>query len=200
MIAFLRGKIVEKKSEQLILDVQGVGYQVWIPRTTFEQLPTVGEAITINTYHHIVDNDQNLFGFYEPADKELFQLLITVKNIGPKLGLAIISGMSGAEIMEAISQHNIAALSSISGIGKKTAERMILELKDKLDTLSAEFRYNTEAAEPASELKAEALSALQSLGYRKKEAQKAINRTLKQQDSFDSVTELVKSALAEFNR
>jgi len=200
MIAFLRGKIIEKKPDLLVLDVQGVGYQVWIPQTTYEQLPATGENITINTYHHIVDNDQNLFGFYEPADKELFQLLITVKNIGPKLGLAIISGMSGAEIMEAISQHNISALSSISGIGKKTAERMILELKDKLDSLDRDFDYTGGGTEPASETKTEALSALQSLGYRKKEAQKAINLALKKQVNYKSVTDLVKSALAEFSR
>jgi len=199
MITFLRGKIIEKEPERLTLDVQGVGYAVGIPNSTYQQLPPTGETITIETYHHITDNNQTLYGFYQKSDKNLFKLLITVKNIGPKLGLAILSGMNGKEIIKAISQQDKTALASISGIGKKTAERMILELKEKMEKIAGEFDMSTDDGAPG-ELKSEALSALESLGYRKKDAEKALKKALDNQQEFGTVNDLVKKALSEFGR
>jgi len=198
MIAFLQGKIVDKNSEQLILDVNGVGYQVGIPTSTYEALPAIGETVTIQTYHHVTENDQMLFGFHSISDKNLFKLLITVKNIGPKLGLAILSGMQAGDIIKAIATHDITGLSSISGIGKKTAERMVLELKDKMEKM--EGVYDTTSPKISSSLKQEALSALESLGYKRKDANKALNQAMSEAQNFDGVTDLVKKALAEFNR
>ena len=132
MIAYLKGKIVQKSEDRLILDVRDVGYGVEISNQTFQTLPEKGKELEILIYHHFTDSDQRLFGFTSQKEKNLFERLITVKGIGPKLGLTILSGMSAPELIQAIVTQNTSALSGISGIGKKTAERMVLELKDKL--------------------------------------------------------------------
>lgn len=199
MIAYLHGSLAVKKQEYAIIDVHGVGYEVEISSQTFEELPVEGEELKLLVHHHITDNDQRLFGFFSPEEKQLFELLITVKGVGPKLGLTILSGLPAPQITAAIVQSDKTALSQISGIGKKTAERMILELKDKITDISAEIASGVTAT-VSGNLKEEAVSALESLGFRKRDAEKAVNSAARDGNGFDNVQQLVKQALSQLNR
>lgn len=197
MIAFLNGILSTKKEDELIIDVSGVGYKVEISTQTYSTLPDIGKELKILIYHHITDSDQRLFGFASAREKNLFERLITVKGIGPKLGLTILSGMAAPNLMEAIVTQDTSALSGISGIGKKTAERMVLELKDKLFDES-QPSVATGRIESRSK-REEALSALEALGFKKKEAEQMVNQiTAKNQDS--SVSDIVKQALGQSKR
>jgi len=199
MIAYLNGTLAEKHHDYAILEVQGIGYEVEISTQTYEQLPGEGEKLKLLIHHHITDNDQRLFGFSSPEEKELFELLITVKGVGPKLGLTILSGLPAPQITAAIVQSDKGALTQISGIGKKTAERMLLELKDKIADISAEVAAGS-AASVSGNLKQEAVSALESLGFRKRDAEKAVTSAAGENGSIDDVQELVKKALSLLNR
>lgn len=197
MIAYLKGTLAQKSSDALIIDVQGVGYRVEISTLTFEELPKEGTEIKLLIHHHITDNDQRLFGFFSSDEKELFELLNTVKGVGPKLGLTILSGLPAAQIIEAVLQADKAALSQISGIGKKTAERMILELKDKIADISSASASS--ASTVSGNLKEEAVSALESLGFKKRDAEKAVGAASRENDVSD-VQELVKKSLTQLKR
>lgn len=197
MIAYLNGILSVKTGDELIVDVSGVGYKVEISTETYQTLPEAGKEIKILIYHHFTDSDQRLFGFATSKEKNLFERLITVKGIGPKLGLTILSGMPAPNLMEAIVTQDTSALSAISGIGKKTAERMVLELKDKLFDES-QPSVSTGSIEKRSK-REEALSALEALGFRKKEAEQMVN-TIITQGSSDTVSDIVKQALAESKR
>ena len=131
MIAFLKGFIEEKKSDSVLLDVQGVGYKVEVSGQTIDQLVSEGSEVKLLIYHHITDSDQRLFGFFSVNEKLLFEELITVKGVGPKLGLTILSGLPVSNLISAITSGDSAALSRVPGIGKKTAERIIVELREK---------------------------------------------------------------------
>ena len=197
MIAFLNGKLDSKNQDRLILDVNGVGYRVEISTQTFETLPETGNKLKILIYHHITDNDQRLFGFATNKEMNLFERLITVKGIGPKLGLTILSGMPAANLMEAIVTQNTASLSKISGIGKKTAQRMVLELKDKLFDESQPSVVS--GSNGARSRRDEAISALEALGFRKVDGEQMVHQiTAKQPDA--TVSDIVKQALSRLNR
>lgn len=198
MIAYLKGTVYSKSENQLILEVRDVGYQLEISTQTLEQLPPRGEKVELLVHHHITDNDQRLFGFLGQNEKDLFELLITVKGVGPKLGLTILSGLPAEEITGAIVQKDKGKLSEIKGIGKKTAERMILELKDKVSEM-VDATYTQAAGAVSGNLKGEAVSALQSLGFRKKDSEKAVSMAVKNGNSAQNVQELVKMALAQLN-
>ena len=197
MIAYLKGKIVQKSEDRLILDVRDVGYGVEISNQTFQTLPEKGKELEILIYHHFTDNDQRLFGFTSQKEKNLFERLITVKGIGPKLGLTILSGMSAPELIQAIVTQNTSALSGISGIGKKTAERMVLELKDKL-FVEGEPSLVSPGGEQLDK-RSEAVSALEALGFKKRDAEKTVQSTVSADGSL-TVSEIVKKALTEMNR
>ena len=199
MIAYLNGTLSEKHQDYAIVDIQGVGYEVEISTQTFEQLPAEGKQLKLLIHHHFTDNDQRLFGFASPEEKELFELLITVKGVGPKLGLTILSGLPAPQITAAIVQSDKNALTRISGIGKKTAERMLLELKDKITDVSVELAADA-AGSVSGNLKQEAVSALESLGFRKRDAEKAVRSAAGDNGSIDNVQELVKKALSLLNR
>jgi Holliday junction DNA helicase RuvA len=197
MIAFLNGILSSKQKDELIIDVSGVGYKVEISSLTFETLPDSGKELKILIYHHFTDSDQRLFGFASAREKNLFERLITVKGIGPKLGLTILSGMPAANLMEAIVTQDTAALSGISGIGKKTAERMVLELKDKLFDES-QPSVATGSIENRSK-REEAVSALEALGFRKRDAEQTVHQiTVKNADI--SISDMVKQALSQLKR
>ena len=200
MIAFLIGRLAKKSSDEAIINCHGVGYQVGISTNTFSQLPAPGEEIKLLTYHHITENEQRLFGFYSDDEKRLFQLLITVKSIGPKLGLAILSGMEPDEIIQAIQQSNHKMLSSISGVGKKTAERLVLELKDKIDDISPEQMQPEMPAGGKSALTDEVISGLEALGYANRDATRAAIAAQKDNRDIQSVQALLKKALQYMNR
>ncbi|MCC5907432.1 MAG: Holliday junction branch migration protein RuvA [Balneolaceae bacterium] len=194
MIAYLNGQIASKRENECILDVHGVGYLVEISSQTLETLPANGENAKLLIYHHITDSDQRLFGFTTQKEKNLFERLITVKGIGPKLGLTILSGMEAATLMEAIVTQNTSALSGISGIGKKTAERMVLELKDKLfdESQPSVVSGDTQARSRLEE----AISALEALGFNKRQASQAVNGIAGKMPKA-TVSDIVKQALAQ---
>lgn len=197
MIAYLKGSVGQKESNEVVIDVAGVGYQVEISAQTFETLPQPGENIKLLIYHHITDSDQRLFGFSSRKEKNLFERLITVKGIGPKLGLTILSGMPAPELIEAIVTQNTAALSGISGIGKKTAQRMVLELKDKLFDESEPSIVSKDGK--TLDRKEESISALLALGFRKTDAQKIVS-SITSEDPKSGVSDIVKRALSEMKR
>ena len=200
MIAYLKGTLARKFSEHVILDVHDVGYEVEISTQTFEQLPPEGKEVKLLIHHHFTDNDQRLFGFYTKDEKELFELLITVKGVGPKLGLTILSGLPANQIIEAILHSDKSALSRITGIGKKTADRMILELKDSMSKIATPTVTGSGKSGVSGNLKEEAISALESLGFKKRDAEKAVLMAAREGDFNGDVKDLVKKALTKLNR
>ena len=200
MIAFLRGKLVSKASSEALIDIQGIGYQVEISANTFAQLPSLEQTVTLKIYHHITESEQRLFGFYTQDEKNLFQQLITVKSIGPKLGLSILSGMEPRRIIEAIQYGDHKALAGISGVGKKTAERLVMELKDNMGDISVDQMEPESLTENAQHTTQEVVAALESLGYSSREANKAAIAAQKDQSDHAEVSELVKRALFYMSR
>lgn len=200
MIAYLKGLIHAKTTEHIIVNVRDVGYQLEISDQTLEELPAEGEEVELLVYHHITDNDQRLFGFVDQNEKDLFELLITVKGVGPKLGLTILSGLPAQKITGAIVQEDKSALSQIKGIGKKTAERMILELKDKMSEMVDATYTPGDTSGVSGNLKEEAVSALQSLGFKKRDSEEAVTLAAKGKDIDGNVQELVKRALSQLNK
>lgn len=199
MIAYLKGTLAQKHTESIIVDVHDVGYEVEISSQTYEQLPAEGKDLKLLIHHHITDNDQRLFGFFSSDEKELFELLNAVKGVGPKLGLKILSGLPASQIIQAILQSDKAALSQISGIGKKTAERMILELKDKIGEI-ATVTSSPSGTSPSGNLKDEAISALESLGFKKRDAEKAVLAAARENNGNEDVQKLIKNALTQLKR
>lgn len=199
MIAYLKGTLAKKTTEAIIIDVHDVGYEVEISSQTFEQLPAEGKDLKLLIHHHITDSDQRLFGFFSSDEKELFELLNAVKGVGPKLGLKILSGLPAAQIIQAILQSDKAALSQISGIGKKTAERMILELKDKIGEI-ATVTSAPSGSSVSGDLKEEAISALESLGFKKRDAEKAVLMAARENETDEDVQMLIKNALTQLKR
>jgi holliday junction DNA helicase RuvA len=197
MIAYLNGTLVTKKEQECILDVGGVGYRVEISTQTLETMPGNGNELKLLVYHHITENDQRLFGFATQKEKNLFERLITVKGIGPKLALTILSGMQAPALMEAIVTQDTNALGSISGIGKKTAQRMVLELKDKLfdESQPSVISGDTESRSKRDE----AVSALEALGFSKRDSAQMVNQ-IAGKSPKTSVSEIVKQALAMSKR
>ncbi|HET8864662.1 MAG TPA: Holliday junction branch migration protein RuvA [Gracilimonas sp.] len=198
MIAFLKGYIEEKKEGVVILDVSGVGYRVEISSITQEQLESAGSEVKLLIYHHITDSDQRLFGFFSSDEKALFEKLITVKGVGPKLGLTILSGLPAAQLIGAITNSEAGTLSKVPGIGKKTAERIIVELKDKLSEYAASAGV-TPTSSSESSVTGEAISALESLGFKKKESEQAVMKALKETESEDASV-IIKKALVSLNK
>lgn len=199
MIAYLKGKLADKASGAIIVDVHDVGYEVEISSQTYEQLPAEGKELKLLIHHHITDNDQRLFGFFSSDEKELFELLNAVKGVGPKLGLKILSGLPAPQIIQAIVQSDKTALSQISGIGKKTAERMILELKDKIGEIAATATGGSDIS-VSGDKKEEAISALESLGFKKRDAEKAVVAAARENAADGDVQMLIKNALAQLKR
>ncbi len=183
MIAHLSGTLFAKHATSVILDVGGVGYEVTIPVSTFYDMDEPGSQLQLRIYTHVREDALQLFGFRTLRERELFQMLISVSGIGPKSGIAMLSGMSADEIIAAIRTNNLARLTSIPGVGRKTAERLVIELRDKMTSLSSpaleEQFATTEGAQTAvteDALRDDALSALLNLGYQKAAAEKAVTQ------------------------
>jgi Holliday junction DNA helicase RuvA len=196
MIAFLKGNIEEKKSDHVLIDVQGVGYKVEASTQTLDQLKEKTD-VKLLIHHHITENDQRLFGFYTRGEKDLFEKLITVKGVGPKSGLTIVSGLPASQLINAISSSDVAALSRVPGIGKKTAERIILELRDKL-VPAGTTTDNSDFSVKEGSLVGEVISALESLGFKKREAEMAAIKVIKANENSD-VSSAIKAALKILN-
>jgi len=171
MIAHLRGKLLAKHPNQAIVETAGVGYDVTISIPTFSELTSVGSEVALHIHTHVREDQLALYGFGRPEEKQLFEKLITVSGIGPKLGITILSGMPADDMVSAIRGNDIARLTRIPGIGKKTSERMVLELRDKLPV---ETHGQIAAAPPLSTVQEDVLSALVNLGYQRGSAEKAL--------------------------
>ena len=197
MITFLDGTLAAALPTQAIVDVQGVGYELSIPLSSYDRLPVVGQPVRILTHLHVREDAHILYGFMTAAERDLFRLLVNnVSGIGPKLALAVLSGMSVGNFKSAVVNGDVAMLSKISGLGKKTAERIVLELKDKLGVAAAWEAASSANAPTAEQGHAnEAVLALIALGYKQVDAHKAV-RDLQEKEHRDaSAEELVKLAL-----
>lgn len=200
MIASVTGTLLRKSPTEIVVDVQGIGYGITIPLSTYEALGAERSRVTVLTYLHVREDALQLFGFATEGEREAFRLLISVSGIGPKIAQSILSGISVAELRNHITAGNIGALSTVPGIGRKTAERLILELREKLGRLDTTERAVSEA-DPESRMRAEALMALTSLGYNRVIAEKALRTALQELNGTPaSVEELIKSSLRHITR
>ncbi len=177
MIALIRGVLARRAPESVIVDVNGVGYRLLIPLTTFYRLPEEGSTVSLHVHTCVREDAFLLYGFLSTVEKELFEKLISVSKIGPKIGLNIISGLPAEELRSAIARHDVVKLSSIPGVGVKTAERLILELRDKIGSAPADeegVRPVHPAGQEERRVLDEVLGALVNLGYKRKDAEKVL--------------------------
>ena len=201
MIAHLSGTLLSKNPNSVIVDVSGVGYEVSIPVSTFYELEDTGSNVKLRIYTHVKEDALQLYGFKTARERELFINFISVSGIGPKIGIALLSGMSADELIASIKSNNLARLTLIPGVGKKTAERLIVDLREKMAALSTaqlEEHTGTEAAtaEASSEdsVRSQALSGLMNLGYQRSAADKAIDAALSEGGDI-SVESVLKRSL-----
>lgn len=186
MIAHLSGTLLSKQATSVILDVGGVGYEITIPVSTFYDLEDPGATVQLRIYTHVREDALQLYGFKTARERELFMRLISVSGIGPKLGITLLSGMSADEMIASIRTNNLARLTLIPGVGRKTAERLVMELRDKVAALSSEElekELGAKAAEGAplptgDSMRSDVLSALLNLGYQRSSAEKAVTAAL----------------------
>lgn len=193
MIGYLSGKIKSSKPTRLLLDVNGVGYVVNISINTFEKI-TNKEAVSLFVHTHVKEDSISLYGFYNESEKEMFEHLISVNGIGPKLALGVLSGITTEDLKEAIEEGNVSRIVSVPGIGRKTAERLVLELKTKVRDVVAEESGTTHHG-----VKQEAVAALTTLGYNIATAEKTIHLILSSSPAL-TLEELIKKALGELNK
>ncbi len=192
MIGVLTGKLALKKPTKIILDVNGIGFEVNISLGSFEKLPEEGAAVTMYTYLAVREDAMTLYGFSSQQEKEMFELLITVNGIGPKLALNILSGTPTQELKTAIQTQNLSRLVSVPGVGRKTAERILIDLRDKVEKLEA-----SSDVFKASTVRDDAVAALLTLGYNRNAAEKAVRDVLKDNSAIE---DLIKDALAELKK
>jgi holliday junction DNA helicase RuvA len=196
MIAHLRGRLLAKHPNQAVVETGGVGYDITISVPTFSDLPGAGNEVALHIHTHVREDLIALYGFLHPAEKQLFERLITVTGIGPRLAITILSGMPADEMVSAIRGNDVAKLTRIPGIGKKTAERMVLELRDKLPHEA----FGEMAAAPArSSIEEDVLSALMNLGYQRPAAERAL-ASVSRNGQGGSFELLFREALAALSR
>ena len=197
MIALISGKIVYKGISHVIVDVQGVGYRVFIPLTTFYELPESGQPITLHVHTSVKQDAINLFGFYTDQERDIFQLMISVSGIGPKVAMNILSGISAHDLLRAISGGDVGKLVKIPGVGKKMAERLVLELKEKfVKKMAADQVSDAGIQNRADEiLREDVLSALVNLGYKNNVARDALDKVLRSSEEELEMDKLLKKTL-----
>ena len=197
MIAFLSGKLLDKQANTVIIDVGGVGYEVSIPLSTFYELGDAGTDVQLRIYTHVREDAIQLFGFKTERERELYLKLISVQGIGARSGITLLSGMSADEIISAIRSNNLIKLTSIPGVGKKTAERLVIELRDKINDVPAgdgDGAVVTTSEAAGESVFEDALSALVNLGYQKNAAEKALKQAM-QDGTEASVQKLLRRGL-----
>ncbi|MFV0594516.1 Holliday junction branch migration protein RuvA [Shewanella sp.] len=201
MIGRLRGVLIEKQAPEVLIDVNGVGYELQMPLTSFYELPEVNQPTTVYTHFVVREDAQLLYGFITKQERSLFRLLIKANGVGPKLALTILSGMTASEFVGCVERDDIVTLVKLPGVGKKTAERLLVEMRDKLKSLmeasmgsEREFvlQSNYSPAPTVNSAEEDAISALISLGYKPPQASKAVSAAYK--EGMDSET-LIKAAL-----
>jgi Holliday junction DNA helicase RuvA len=174
MIAYLKGKLLQKNTNQIILDLKGVGYSVWIPLSTFLKIGETGDEAELLVYTHMSDSSISLYGFYTEEEKEIFLKLISISGIGPKIGLNILSGIEVSDLEDAIRRGDVARISLVPGIGKKTAMRIAMELQEKL--VKKEQILKTTGFQEREDL----ISALTNMGFKRKEVEKIVDDVIKE--------------------
>lgn len=194
MIAYLKGILAHKSPDFVIIDVNGVGYGLSVSLNTFYQLPEPGRDVFLHTYTYVREDILQLYGFGTTEEKRLFLELIAISGVGPRVALHILSGMSPEEFHQTVIEHNVKRLQKIPGVGKKTAERILLELKHKLK-VPEEISKGLPAGADESSITADAMSALMNLGYKQNEAHNAISRAYKKLGKNASLEDLLKEAL-----
>ena len=196
MIASLTGVLKSKSPTEILIDVNGVGYSVTIPLSTYERLGEVESKVTLLTHLHVREDVMQLFGFATPEERFLFKLLITVNGIGPKIAQGILSGITVTDLKQHIEHENISALTAIPGVGRKTAERLIIELRDKIGKMVSVSSGSIPSQGEDGDLRQEALLALTSLGYNRPVAEKALRQVFTETKGEKlSLQELIKRAL-----
>lgn len=199
MIAYIAGKLAVKKPTEAIVDVQGVGYLIQIPTSTFQALPDVGQPVQLMTHYVVREDAHLLFGFATEAERTLFQTMIAVSGVGPKLGLAALSAMRPDELRDRVIDGDASMLTRIPGVGRKTAERLVVELRDRLAKVDLGDTGSplSGGSEERAAARADALLALEALGFNRAGAERALRKTLRQHPGVQSADELVRLALRE---
>ncbi len=200
MIAFLEGRLLSKSPEWIIVSIQGIGYQVAVPLSSFYDLPDVEQVVQLHIYTHVREDAIQLFGFLTPNEKEIFLLLLGVSGIGPKVALNILSGISSQELQQALLGEDSQRIQRIPGVGKKTAERIVLELKDKIRKLSSGPLPSVVREVPEGTPWEDALSALVNLGYHKAVAEKTLGQIKNETEGLISLEDLLRRALKSMSR
>jgi Holliday junction DNA helicase RuvA len=199
MIGRLRGVLIEKQAPEIVIDVNGVGYEVLVPMTTLYNLPALGQEVSLYTQFIVREDAQQLFGFTDVPSRRLFRDLIKVNGVGPKLALTIMSGIDADEFVRCVHDANTAALVRLPGVGKKTAERLVIEMRDRLKDWSSDsplFKAQPAAQGGRANI-AEAEAALVALGYKSQEASKAISAV---KADYASSEDLIRAALKNMNK
>jgi len=197
MIGRIQGILIEKQAPDLLIDVQGIGYEILVPMTTYYQLPNIGDPIMLHTHLVVREDAHLLFGFSTLDDRKMFRELIRISGVGPKLALAILSGMSTYDFIQLVTDNDYVGLTALPGVGKKTAQRLVVEMKDRLSHWTTDSPSNLDAApstriHDSHHMEKDAVSALVSLGYSQQQASKAIS---KMRNDASSTEELIKLAL-----
>ena len=206
MIAHLNGRLLSKEATSVIVDVAGVGYEVSIPFSTFYEVGEVGSNVELRIYTHVKEDALQLYGFKTLLERQLFINLLSVSGVGPKIGIALLSGMSADELVNSIKNNNLARLTAVPGVGRKTAERLVVDLREKMTTLAAsqveqEADGRSDSSIPLSDddVRAQALSGLLNLGYQKSAAEKAIDSALSE-DGEATVESVLRRGLRKLAR
>ena len=194
MIAQIRGQLVEKRPGMVIVETQGIGYQVFVSLSTFYDLPEATQGVRLHTYTHVREDLLQLFGFSTFLEKEIFQILIGVSGIGPKLALNILSGIAPAELIASLHSEDVARLTQIPGVGRKTAERLVFDLKEKIGKIAVRGETRKEEKSKKDQLVDDVVSALVNLGYRKNQAESVVEQVWRQRPDA-SLEEILKESL-----
>ncbi len=200
MIGRIRGTLIEKQPPELLVEVQGVGYEVHAPMSTMYQLPDAGREVLLHTHLVVREDAHLLYGFFTTEERHMFRSLIKISGVGPKMALAILSGMAVDEFVRTVRLNDIAALTRMPGVGKKTAERLIVEMKDRLTNwnlpaTTIAFKDSAAVGPSAQQVSQDAETALVALGYKPQEAARLIAQALKQNPDLDRSEELIRHAL-----
>jgi len=197
MIARISGTLIYKSVNHIIVDSHGIGYRVFVPLTTFYELPEISQLVTLNIHTQVKQDAISLFGFYTDEEKDIFQLMISVTGIGPRLAMNILSGISAEKLIRAVSNGNLDCLTGIPGVGKKMAGRMILELKDKVKKLGSEDMIPgfTDGMKESERLREDALSALINLGYKSNKAGSVLDKIMNEFSESVTLDVLLKESL-----
>lgn len=198
MYAYISGKLADKRPTEAVIDVNGVGYRLHIPTSTFERLPATGQNVTLHTHHHVREDAILLYGFISVSERRVFEVMLGVTGIGPRLALAALSAMRPAELREHVIHGETAMLTRIPGVGRKTAERLIIELRDRFaDMEPVEDGVSFAGADDRRGARSDALAALESLGFSRAAAEKSLHKVLKDHPEVQAAEDLIRLALRE---